>query len=58
MGHKHHDSREELAEQDLALEDAVEEEEWESDWGSVFWCVLCLLIVLGGCGIAIWQPWL
>ena len=43
--------------QEQAFEDGVAEEEWESDWGAVFWCCFFLAIALCGMGIAAWQPW-
>lgn len=50
-------TKDQLQEENLALEDEIEEEEWESDWGAVFWCIVCLIVVLGLLGIACWQPW-
>lgn len=50
-------SKEEMAEQNVALEDALEEEEWESDWGATIWAIIFLIIILGGIGVACWQPW-
>lgn len=40
-----------------AFEDGVAEEEWESDWGAIFWCCFFLVIALCGMGVAAWQPW-
>ena len=42
----------------MADEAALEDAEWESDWGAVLVCVMFLIIICCGVGVAAWQPWL
>lgn len=39
------------------IEEEIGDEDWESDWGSIFLAVILLLIVVCGLGVAAWSPW-